>query len=265
MSGSLIRTQYLRPTEKTLTVEIVESAYQEMLSTVGARPPETMGMFAVDLDRPNRILSFRYCPPGRMADGTYDRSRGHINVDADYMNFVIDDEWRKRGWDLGGIAHSHPESFNRLTYGDETTNEGDVVFLRNCLRNDDSPGRRWKVCYAPIITFEAGGKPMVHWYAVTLDDPEPLPVIARIIPDASLARARNGAAPMAAPALPIRDFLNCHRAYQEEIMWVRQDETLDEEDRTLILDQLRELRRHDTSEKVRAMISPHAKDSEDGG
>lgn len=255
MFRSLVSPHYFPPMTREIEVEIVESALKEMLDTVGSHPPETVGMFGGDLNQPNRILKFRFCPPNRKTDGSYDRSRGHINVDAEYMNFVIDEEWKPKGLYLLGMAHSHPTGITSLSYGDEARNEGDVVFFKNCLQHDDSPGRKWKTCFAPIITFGKGGEPQVHWYAVTLDDPDPIRVIAHVIPDPKRSGETEISSFIAKPAFPIDELLQCHRIYQGKIQDIERDESLSDETRELALEQVRLLWRHDTSEKVQKITT----------
>jgi proteasome lid subunit RPN8/RPN11 len=237
-----------------LNVEVTERAMRDFLATVGRHPPETAGMFAGRLDQPNRLLEFRFCPPRRKRDGSFDRSSSHLNLDAELMNWIIDEDFRMRGLDMLGMGHSHPGQFRQLSYGDAGANEGDVVYLKSCLAADDSEGQRWKVCWAPIVTFDMAGKPVVDWFAVTTDDPDPIPVVATIISDDSPDPGqRMTGFPLGEPEFPIYDLMACHHAYRNMIAAVQADEACSADDRAELADQLNDLRRRDLRKKLLAL------------
>jgi len=163
-------------------VRFTDRVMRDIIATIGAHPPETFGLLGGRLDDPFLVTDFRFCPPRRGRDGRFDRSGGHVNVDAEYMNFVIDEEWRPNGKYMLGIIHSHPYGCRQLSSGSEATNEGDLVFFRNCLLHDDSPGRNWRYAIAPIMTFDGTATPLIDVWVVTLDG-DPMPASLKVVPD----------------------------------------------------------------------------------
>jgi hypothetical protein len=218
-------------------------------------------MFAGSLDRPNQLQEFRFCPPVRRPDGSFDASGNHLNLDATLMNFMIDHDFRKRGLDMLGIGHSHPGQYRRLSYGDRNVNEGDVVYFKSCLAADDSEGKRWKICWAPILTFDDNGRPVVDWFAVTLDDPDPLPAVATIIPnDDSDAFHRAASRSLADPAFPLDQLAACNQAYRSHILALMGDEALPDSDKVDLATALRSLRQHDFAKKVARLTDDGSRD-----
>lgn len=222
------------------TVEIMESALRGIMDTIGRHPPERFGILGGSLDTPFRITDFRYCPPRRRHDGRYDHGTAHVNVDADFMNFVIDEEWRPNGKYLVGIVHSHPGSVH-LSSGDEARNEGDLVFFKNCLRHDDSPDRNWKYLIAPIVTFNAAGTVNIHVWIVTLEDPRPQPATLTVISDgigkSQLAMSDRG--------VPLGAIISRAEAYQRLIEAAGAQHDINADDRGATAALLRQLRKRE--------------------
>ncbi len=143
--------------------------------TIARHPPETFALLGGCLDDPRHVTEFRFCPPRRDARGRYDASRVHINIDAEFLNWIVDNEWVPNGKFLLGFWHSHPPGATRPSHGDPVTNEGDVAFFSSCLQHDDSPGRRWSTCLAPITTFRPDGTDAIHGWSLARGSTEPLP------------------------------------------------------------------------------------------
>jgi proteasome lid subunit RPN8/RPN11 len=239
----LIKTNSTSTIHANLRVEITESALRGIIDTIGRHPPERFGILGGSLDVPFRITDYRYCPPRRDRSGRYDHGTAHVNVDADFMNFVIDEEWRPNGKYLVGIVHSHPGGMKNLSYGDEASNEGDFVFFKNCLRHDDSPERNWKYLIAPIVTFNPAGIPDMNVWVVTLDDPEPRKAELVPIPDvAERAVAEPATAAAFDPGLPLPAILSLAETYQRAIDAIDAQQGIDVEDREANTALLRRLR-----------------------
>ena len=154
------RTQ-CRVTRST-PIRITPEVYRHYLETIVLHPPETFALLGGHLDDAFLVTDFRFCPPRRAANGDYDASTTHINLDHDFMNFVVDHEWKPCGKYMLGIWHSHPPGIIRPSSGDATTNTGDIVFFTSCLENDDSPDRNWRYFLAPITTFASDGADTIH-------------------------------------------------------------------------------------------------------
>lgn len=243
----LFKTKNSIPASHTSNiVEITESAFRGIMDTIGRHAPERFGILGGSLDNPFRITDFRYCPPRRSHDGRYDHGIAHVNVDAAYMNFVIDEEWRPNGKYLIGIIHSHPGSMQTLSSGDEARNEGDLVFFKNCLRHDDSPDQNWRYLIAPIVTFNSVGMPDVHVWIVTLDDPRPHLAKLVVLPNDS-EQSQAGTPDL---GLPLQAIMSRADAYQRLIVTTGTQVEIDAVDRDSTATMLRQLRKREFEDIV---------------
>ena len=160
----------------TMTPEV----YRLYRESVGSQKPETFALLGGKLDNPFHISEFRCCPPRKNRHGRYDAGPSHVNVDHEYMNWVIDNIWVPNEKYMLGIWHSHPAGCISPSYGDRGRNEGDVVFFSACLNADDSPDRNWKFFLAPITTFDNKGKDLIHGWFLPKGSDRPVKAEVRI-------------------------------------------------------------------------------------
>ncbi|MDO8632599.1 MAG: Mov34/MPN/PAD-1 family protein [Phycisphaerales bacterium] len=166
-------------------IRITPEVNRHYLETVALHAPETFAILGGFLDDPYLVTDFRFCPPRRTASGEFDASGEHINLDHDFMNFVVDKEWKPAGKYLVGIWHSHPSGVIRPSRGDPASNTGDIVFFTSCLNNDDSPDRSWRYFLAPITTFGADGSDQIHGWVLDRGSTTPRPCHVIIDPFAN--------------------------------------------------------------------------------
>lgn len=100
---------------------ILQSAYNEILNTVGKRVPESGGILLGSRED-YVVQKFVFDPHGSMTSGGYD-------PDVDFINGVIKKEWEENQLELLGFLHSHPRGVTRLS-GDWGNNIGDLGYLR---------------------------------------------------------------------------------------------------------------------------------------
>lgn len=171
-----------RPRLRRPPIRITPDVYRAYQETIEQHPPETFAILGGYLDDPYLVTDFRFCPPLKKKNGADDASATHINVDHDYMNFVVDREWKPNSRYMVGLWHSHPPGASRPSIGDATTNTGDIAFFKSCLANDDSPGRDWRTFLAPITTFDADNTPHVHGWVLKRGATEPEPTLVVLDP-----------------------------------------------------------------------------------
>ena len=104
---------------------IVESAYQEILRTVGSRRPESGGILLGSRED-FVVRKFVFDPNGSMSSGAYD-------PDVNYINQTIKKEWAENKLAFLGFIHSHPRGVTRLS-GDWGNNTGDIGYMKAILR-----------------------------------------------------------------------------------------------------------------------------------
>ena len=86
-----------------------------------------------------------------------------------------DKEWKPVGKYLLGLWHSHPAGITRPSIGDPAANEGDIVYFRSLLENDDSPNGNWNVMLCPITTFDKEGNDLVNGWILRRGETNPEP------------------------------------------------------------------------------------------
>lgn len=115
-----------------LTVDIASEAYAHIMCTVGRAHPETGGLLLGPTDS-DCITEFWF-------DEGAARSRVTYSPDTKAMNRLLRREWRPRGIDTMGIAHSHPPGYPAPT-------RPDVEYCaRHLERNPDM-----QAFYVPIV------------------------------------------------------------------------------------------------------------------
>lgn len=241
-------------------VRFAASVMQAYRETIARQPPETFALLGARLDDPFTITDFRFCPP-RKTNGKYDRSRAHVNVDPDYMNFVVDEEFKPAGKYMAGIWHSHPGGSRSPSIGDESSNEGDMVFFRSCLRNDDSPDRNWKYFIAPITTFAVDGLDNIDVWVVTLDAAEPVRATYSIEPASPLltmpnSETRGASLPgdkLLSSGLSIDAIMGRFNLYQARINAAANAQDVDPCDRETLVECLRRTRQRELDDIAKGL------------
>lgn len=104
---------------------ILESAYQEIMNTVGRRPAESGGILLGSRED-FVVQKFVFDHRGSMSSGAYDPN-------IDFLNKVVKKEWKENKLALLGFLHSHPRGCNRLS-GDWGNNTGDIGYMRAIFR-----------------------------------------------------------------------------------------------------------------------------------
>jgi proteasome lid subunit RPN8/RPN11 len=241
-------------------VRFAASVMQAYRETIARQPPETFALLGARLDDPFTITDFRFCPP-RKTNGKYDRSRAHVNVDPDYMNFVVDEEFKPAGKYMAGIWHSHPGGSRSPSIGDESSNEGDMVFFRSCLRNDDSPDRNWKYFIAPITTFAVDGSDNIDVWVVTLDAAEPVRASYSIdagspllmMPKSEKLAASSSDEDLLSSGLSIEAIMGRFNLYQSHISAVANAPAVDPSDREALVECLRRTRQRELDDIAKGL------------
>lgn len=100
---------------------IIESAYKEILQTIGKKKPESGGIL-LGFREDYIIRKFVFDPTGSMSNAAYD-------PDVDYINKVIKNEWEEHQLELLGFVHSHPRGISRLS-SDRGNNTGDIGYMK---------------------------------------------------------------------------------------------------------------------------------------
>ena len=171
---------------QTVEISVTAEVYKLYKQTICQHPPETYALLGGSLDDPFTITEFRFCPPERDSAGRYNAGSAHIGCDAEYMNFVIDYEWRPIGKDMLGIWHSHPGNCTGLSQGNKRTNDGDIAFFSTCMEHDDSPKQNWNHFLAPITTFKGRGNDVVTPWVLRKGATQPERARLKILDDANV-------------------------------------------------------------------------------
>jgi len=96
--------------QQEVKIEMSYSAYQQILSTVGSRDPESGGILLGPLD--SDIVTRFFFDEGGVCTGS--------SYSPDYVTLrrKMQEEWIPSGVDMKGFVHSHPSRFDCLTNGD---------------------------------------------------------------------------------------------------------------------------------------------------
>ena len=110
-----------KKTKKDNSFIIVESAYQEIMRTIGRKRSESGGILLGSRDD-YIVKKFVFDPNGSMSSSSYD-------PDINFINKTIKNEWEDNQLALLGFIHSHPRGVEKLS-GDWGNNTGDVGYLK---------------------------------------------------------------------------------------------------------------------------------------
>lgn len=120
-------------------MQITESAFNEIVNFIGAKPAESGGAL---FGREDDYVIRKFAP-----DVNAKTSRATYTINTDYLNPVIKRLWEEEGLSLIGIVHSHPNGYSSLS-GPDLRYFGDL--LTTSLTR--------KKFYAPIVfTIPDGG------------------------------------------------------------------------------------------------------------
>ena len=97
-----------------------ESAYNNILRTVGSNIPETGGIL---LGNPKNYIvqKFVFDKNGNTTSSGYD-------PDVDFLNEVLENEWNENNLDFLGFIHSHPRGVQHLS-SDYGNGIGDLGYI----------------------------------------------------------------------------------------------------------------------------------------
>lgn len=124
---------------------ICQSAYDEIMRTVGSRGPESGGILLGSRED-FVVQKFIFDANGSTSYAAYD-------PDVQFLNKTIKEEWANNGLALLGFIHSHPRGIERLS-GDYGNNTGDLGYIRGILRAIPD----LKKFLTPIMFSQADGK-----------------------------------------------------------------------------------------------------------
>ncbi len=103
----------------------LDSAYREILKTVGSRMPESGGILLGNRED-FVVQKFVFDPNGHTTGAAYD-------PDIEFINQTIKKEWEENGLALLGFIHSHPRGVSRLS-GDYGNATGDIGYTKAILK-----------------------------------------------------------------------------------------------------------------------------------
>ena len=92
------------------TVYMTKNIYDQIMGVLGKKRPELGGMLGFTIDQ-DTIDTYVFDGGARVNSVEY-------TPDIDYLQTIIEGEWKKAHVFLGGFVHSHPGDFNRLSYAD---------------------------------------------------------------------------------------------------------------------------------------------------
>jgi len=88
-------------------MQITESAFNEIINFIGAKPAESGGAL---FGREDDYVIRKFVP-----DVNAKTSRATYTINTDYLNPVIKKLWGEEGLSLIGIVHSHPNGYSSLS------------------------------------------------------------------------------------------------------------------------------------------------------
>ena len=139
---------------------ITESAYNEILFTVGTRKPESGGIL-LGSRNDYIVKKFVFDATGTFTDKGYD-------PDTKFLNIIIANEWRENNLQLLGFLHSHPRGIARLS-GDFGNNIGDIGYIRAIFKA--TPALQ-KLLTPIMFTSSDGGEIKIIPFIANRDDEE---------------------------------------------------------------------------------------------
>lgn len=99
-----------KKSKKTISVQMSEKVYKKIMSILGEKKPELGGMlgYSKDFDFVDEFVF----------DENADANYVEYSPNIDFLNDIIQGEWNDDDINLCGFVHSHPGSFQILSYAD---------------------------------------------------------------------------------------------------------------------------------------------------
>lgn len=95
---------------KMITVQMEQSIYDEIMSTLGKEKPELGGMLGFR-EYQQKIDSYVFDEGARVTSVEY-------NPSITFLQKILDEDWDKEGIQLAGFVHSHPGYYDHLSPAD---------------------------------------------------------------------------------------------------------------------------------------------------
>lgn len=96
-----------------------------LAETICRFEPEHYAVLAVRLDDPFRVVEVYAMPPLRGNAG-----RSYVQLNDQFIEYLLNVVLLQRGLYIGGILHTHPGGYTRLSGGAEGSGQGDIPTMR---------------------------------------------------------------------------------------------------------------------------------------
>lgn len=232
-----------------LMIRMAPGTLDELRKTVCRFEPEFGAVLAVHPDDPLRVVEVRPVPAKNgNSSGT------HYQIDNDYVEYYLNVELLADGLMIGGVFHTHPGSFNRLSGGTPGSGKGDIPVMRAALEGARKMpnARPWENFLAPIGTIDpVTGDPTFTGWIVRLDHPDPIHV--DIIDEVQeLANSRQEAS----CTIPIDEWMRVGSHYQGLVNQVLADKVSPKEHRQWMAEFIHQTMREDLTRRFKATLTP---------
>jgi len=161
---STIRTHGNRP-----IIKMASGIRQVLLNSICRHEPEHYAVLAGSLRDPHRVTDCRPMPPTIGRDGYLNRGKGHVQLNASFIEYYLNMELLPADKYLLGVIHTHPSNLTHLS------SHGDIPSIRGTLERAAQTQKNWTDFLAPIITVDLGAEvPTFTGWIVRLDQPAPI-------------------------------------------------------------------------------------------
>ncbi|WP_333630758.1 hypothetical protein [Agrobacterium cavarae] len=228
-----------------LAIRMAPGTLEGLRTTVCRFKPEFGAVLAVHPDDPLRVVEVRPVPA---KNGN--SSATHYQIDDRYVEYYLNVELLADGLMIGGVFHTHPGSFNRLSGGTPGSGQGDIPVMRAALEGARKMpnARKWENFLAPIGTIDpATGEPTFTGWIVRLDHPDPIRV--DIIDEAQESTTSQREA---RSALPIDGWMGLGSHYQGLVNQVLADRVSPKEHRQWMAEFIHQTMREDLTQRFKA-------------
>lgn len=113
-------------------VEMARDVLNQIMFTIGNRPPETGGVLTGPIGEPLKVTGYYFDTGASCTCATY-------SPDTATINNMRNEEWLPADQDWNGFIHSHPGGFDRPS-------DGDTRYFKKLLKSSDE-----SVLIAPIV------------------------------------------------------------------------------------------------------------------
>lgn len=231
-----------------LAIRMAPGTLDELRKTVCRFKPEFGAVLAVHPDDPLRVVAVRPVPAKNgNSSGT------HYQIDDLYVEYYLNVELLADGLMIGGVFHTHPGSFNRLSGGTPGSGQGDIPVMRAALESARAMpnARPWDNFLAPIGTTDlVTGDPKFTGWIVRLDHPDPIRVeIIDEAQESATGRLEESR------VLPIDEWMGVGSHYQGLVNQVLSDRVSPREHRQWMADFIHQTMREDLTRRFKATFS----------